>query len=111
MPTLIDQVEFQFAPQRQQSMAAAQLLHALGNARGWINARTLMSMLQLDDRTIRGAAEELGDLVISGNNGYKHVDQATTEEIRHFVNKMESQARQMMQRAEATRRRAHARLG
>jgi hypothetical protein len=45
--------------------------------------------------------------IISGQKGYKHLSRATPEEINHFVNWMESQAREMTRRAETVKRNAH----
>lgn len=82
-------------------LTAAQILQltgveaAIGDTRGDTAKRQL--------RLLANSSE----WVISGQKGYKHLEHATTEEINHFANWMESQARHMTQRAETVRRNAH----
>jgi hypothetical protein len=57
-------------------------------------------------RDIRGIAQA-SEWIISGQRGYKHLSRATAEEISHFTNWMESQAREMTKRAEIVRKNAH----
>lgn len=87
------------------------MLDILKTSADWRSARSLAVILQTDDRTVRRCAEIAGDEVISGKRGYKHIDAATVEEIRHFIAWMHSQAHCMTRRAIRTARRAHARLG
>ncbi len=78
---------------------------------GWMTAAQILELLGQDDtdtakRQLRLLANS-SEWVISGQKGYKHLEHATTEEISHFANWMESQAKQMTRRAEAVRRNAH----
>lgn len=93
------------------SPQAKLLLYALQGANRWMTARELVGAIGGDERTVRACAEELGCEVISGQRGYRHVDLATPEEIRHFIRWMESQAKRMTQRALRTQRRAHKLIG
>lgn len=61
-------------------------------------------------RRLRAEAAASED-IISGQRGYKHADRSTLEELHHFAAWMESQASEMQRRAQALRRRAHARMG
>jgi len=83
--------------------------------RGWITAAQCIEVLgdqfDGDDRTIRSFAEACGGCIISGRKGYKHIDHATTEEVDHFCNQMESQARRMLDRSCRTRTLAHRIVG
>jgi hypothetical protein len=78
--------------------------------RGWLTARQISILaadhlaVEWDDRHIRALAEAAGPALISGQRGYKRADQAAPDEIDHFANWMESQARKMTERAEAVRR-------
>lgn len=97
-------------PAIQQSLRLFSVSHArqmrflLASADRWLNASDLVSRLGLDDtesnrRKIRQCAEDLGAEIISGQRGYRHVDRASVEEVRHFTAWMESQARKMQERA------------
>jgi hypothetical protein len=59
------------------------------------------------DRLIRQLAQASDGQIISGQRGYKHIDHATLEEATHAAAWLESQARQMADRACAIRRRLH----
>jgi hypothetical protein len=82
----------------------------------WVTAAELTQLISArikenwSERKIRGLAEAASPEIISGQLGYRHIDSATLEEIHHFVQWMESQARKMIRRAEAVRRRAHGRI-
>jgi hypothetical protein len=76
----------------------------------WLTASDILHRLNLTDteanrRSIRACAENLGDELISGQLGYKHVDVATSDEVRHFCNWMDSQGDKMKLRAARTRAR------
>src|SRR5689334_21696813 len=78
---------------------------------GWLTAAQLLQLLGDPDtdalkRELRLLANA-SEWIISGQKGYKHLEHATAEEISHFCNWMESQAKQMTQRAETLRRNAH----
>lgn len=45
--------------------------------------------------------------ILSGQSGYRHITQATAEEINHAANWLESQAKKMADRACRLRRNAH----
>lgn len=62
-------------------------------------------------RTLRLLAESATPKVISGQDGYKHTDHATGEEVRRFINRMESQSKKMTQRANSVRKYAHTKVG
>jgi hypothetical protein len=97
-------------PTDPQAVWFVRLLHKMYR---WVPARdiTALSSGRLDDRAIRALAEASAPYIISGQKGYKHSDHATPEEIRHFINSMESQGSKMVRRAEAVRRYAHGRIG
>jgi len=78
----------------------------LSRSSDWLNAAAILDRLSLPDtesnrRHVRACAEELGPGIISGQRGYKHIDSATEEEVRHFYNWMKSQGHKMTTRAEA----------
>lgn len=79
---------------------------------GWLTAEMICqaSGERVTDRQVRACASA-SDAVISGARGYRHVEKATPEEIRHFIRDMESRAGELQRRAVATRRRAHALIG
>jgi hypothetical protein len=64
----------------------------------------------LTDRTLRDVISS-SDLIISSARGFQHIEHATPEEIRHFLNDLLSRARAMARRYAAVRRRAHAIIG
>jgi hypothetical protein len=72
---------------------------------GWMSATgILINRNVIPDegakRRLRATAAE-SKWIISGQQGYKHLQQATPDEVKHFVNQMSSQARNMDRRAEA----------
>lgn len=89
------------------------LIDFLNQHRGWVKAKTIQAMLggRHDDRGIRAIAELAAPKIISGQNGYKHTDHATAEEIKMFINTMESQGTKMLNRANKVRTYAHAKIG
>lgn len=78
---------------------------------GWLTAAQIYAYTRWNNRKIRELAEASKDKIISGQLGYKHVENATAEETHHFVVWMESQGRKMIARAEAVRRLAHQLVG
>lgn len=85
---------------------------AVRHAGGWILARDLLRRTGLEDteharRHLRALAAQ-SDAILSGQRGYCHLANATPEDIHHAAAWLESQAREMMQRAIRLRRRAHA---
>ncbi len=90
-------------------------LEKLLAGRGWMTAGEILRYAGLDEsdvnkRWIRSLAEASTEIV-SGQKGYAHIERVTPEEVKHFVNWMESQARKMFERAERVRRKAHAIIG
>jgi hypothetical protein len=86
---------------------AATVAAVLKRAIGWLSASDLLGLLALPDtesnrRLLRKCVEELGDETISGQQGYKHIDNATADEVRHFYNWMHSQGSKMVRRAANT---------
>lgn len=112
---MISQLEF--LPSRLDLTADAERLIAhLLSSPGWHHASDILDAWAIPDtesfrRRIRALAAQAEPDVISGQQGYRHIDHASAEEIHHFVAWMESQARSMTARAEAIRRRAHALIG
>lgn len=88
------------------------LLDHLDRVRDWQPARAIVeaSAGVLNDRTVRALAAA-SDHIISGQHGYRHIDHATADEIRHAWTWLESQANAMRQRAIRIRCLAHARMG
>lgn len=83
---------------------------------GWHTAQELLEGWQLPDtesnrRLIRALASQATPDVISGQKGYKHVQHATPDEVHHCASWFESQAKEMAERAQAIRRRAHQLVG
>jgi hypothetical protein len=81
-------------------MTAAEVLRALG-----------MAETETNRRHVRAWAEATEEEVISGQEGYRHTDCATADEIHHFCSWMESQGNKMKFRAARTRARAHKNVG
>jgi predicted RNA-binding protein (virulence factor B family) len=87
----------------------------------WLTAREVLQNIPpeahdsvdftIDDRRIRMWAEAAAPKIISGQHGYKHTDHATAEEIKAFINTMESQGTKMLARANKVRAYAHAKIG
>ena len=86
----------------------------LKECQDWMRAEQLAVLQNKEGeegrRWVRAVAEGSG-WVISGQKGYKHVENATAEEINHFVNWMERQGKKMIARAERLKRNAHAVFG
>ena len=84
------------------------LLHAHGK---WMTATELLRWVgrpETDDqkRLIRQLASA-SEWIISGQRGYCRIEHATAEEIQHACGWLESQARQMAERAGRLRRNGH----
>jgi hypothetical protein len=85
----------------------------LRRADAWLSAQQIIDRLfsephdpacknsESSRRLIRRCAEALGSEIISGQSGYKHIDNATPDEVRHFANWMKSQGGKMVARADA----------
>lgn len=88
------------------------LEHLLQGAKCWMTAKDveLTSMGRVGDRDIRRLASASG-WIISGDKGYKHLENATLEEAQHFANRLRSQAKQMDDRAGLVLTNAHRRIG
>lgn len=73
-------------------------LIAVLSGRGWLTARRLKGLLQVDDRAIREAAHLSKGLVISGQRGYALTREASLEDVQHATAWMLSQASEMRRR-------------
>jgi hypothetical protein len=79
---------------------------------GWMTRRDieLNTGGAVSDRDIRALASA-SEWIISGQRGYKHIEHASPEETSHAAAWLESQAKQMSDRAGKIRRNAHRRIG
>ena len=76
--------------------------------RGWLLSRILMDELHLDDRKLRIIAEYSDGRILSGQKGYRLFDGSTPlDEADRAAAWLESQARKMLLRGAAIRRRYH----
>jgi hypothetical protein len=77
--------------------------------KGWVKAAAIEAVLAFDERKIRAIAEAADGAIISGPGcpGYRHIEGATLADIDRASSRLESQAKRMMRRALAYRRRAH----
>ncbi len=94
----------------------ALFLTTLRRANDWVKAPALLASMRWavgpgNSRRLRMLAEAAVSEVISGSNGYRHIETATPDEIRHFCAAMESRAKKILDRALRTRRRAHQLVG
>lgn len=76
---------------------------------GYLEAAGL-PVTESNKRKLRQIASS-SEWIISGQPGYRHLEHASAEEISHAANWLESQAKQMGERAQAIRRNAHKRIG
>ncbi len=89
---------------------ASAICALLSRSPDWLTASELLARLHLPNteanrRMVRHCAEDLGDELISGQHGYKHVDTASPDEVEHFCRWMDSQGDKMKTRAARTRAR------
>lgn len=91
----------------------AWLVELLDQVRDWMTARQIAtaSAGRLDDRQIRMLAAAAAPEVISGQRGYRHIRHGTAGEIDHAAAWLRAQAREMLRRSIAIRRRAHELVG
>jgi hypothetical protein len=78
--------------------------------KGWIKAAEIAELLKIDDRKLRAITEHSEGLILSGPGcpGYKLFDgRAEIGEADQAASRLESQARHMLNRAIAYRRRIH----
>lgn len=72
---------------------------------GWMNAgevlRHCFSLASESNKRELRATAAASKWIISGQQGYKHLQQATPDEVKRFVAQMESQGRKMSDRARA----------
>lgn len=73
----------------------------------WIKGSILAVELVVSDRALRDLAESSDGLIISGNQGYCLLENATVEEIRNSANRLISQGRKMARRGIRMLRRCH----
>lgn len=105
-----------FSPPPREDRNVQWLLKELRSTSDWITAEALVLLYapkatENEKRRIRQLAEAVGDEVISGQQGYKHITHATPEEIRHSSNNLISQGKKLITRGIAQRRRAHGIVG
>lgn len=74
------------------------------SGRGWTSGRAIHEAKHWDERTIRLLAASSDGQIISGQQGYKLTRQATPDELHHATAWLESQAKQMSDRACSIRR-------
>ena len=86
--------------------ADVELLSSYLVMRGWRTASEL-SDDGYNDRELRAIAEASAGRIISGQRGYALMSECTPEEIDRAASWLESQARKMLARATAIRRRFH----
>ena len=72
----------------------------------WVTARVLENY-GYTDRELRAIAEASNGRIISGQRGYALMSECTPEEIDRAASWLESQAKKMLARATAIRRRFH----
>lgn len=101
-----------FSPPREAGDAEVRWLeNVLKDGRDWLTAAEILGLVakpptEDNKRWVRSLASRSG-WVISGQKGYKHIEQANTEEIDHCANMLESQARELSHRSGTIRRNAH----
>jgi hypothetical protein len=83
----------------------------LRERRDWLTAAELLGLVHKpptdsNKRQLRILANA-SNCLITGQRGFKHVEHSTPEEIEHFTNWMRHQAREMAERAERVRKKAH----
>jgi hypothetical protein len=101
----------------------AWLENLLAGAKCWMTASDIMLTVgclprgdsgalrgRLNDRDVRALASET-TRIISGQKGYKHIENATPEEIAHSANRLISQGKWMIRRGIGQRKAAHQRIG
>jgi hypothetical protein len=100
------------APRHAADADVAWLENLLQGAKCWMSAKDICLTVvgRLGDRDIRALASET-NRVISGQKGYKHIENATPEEIAHSANWLISQGKKMIKRGIGQRRAAHGRIG
>lgn len=88
------------------------LVNWLAERDSWTTARQIRDVLGHCDRTIRRLASDSAGLIVSGPGcpGYKYIGRATSEEIRHTVQRLDHQASVMLTRAREIRHQAHSRI-
>lgn len=105
MPSAIRQLDL-FAPRfraQENDERVSELLDYL-SGRAWTSGREIHEAKRWDERTIRLLAASSNGQIISGQRGYKLTRQATPDELHHATAWLESQAKQMSDRACAIRR-------
>jgi hypothetical protein len=98
------------APAPEVSPDQVELLCTFLNGRGWVKSAQIAAEIHLDERAVRAIAQHSDGRILSGPGcpGYKLFTGATEiEEADLCATRIESQARQMIKRAAAIRRRFH----
>ena len=105
---MTEQLEMRFGTRKvQPAQLARDLIEAL-EGRGWVQSAVLCHRLKWSERMVRAAAEAANGDVLSGpgSPGYKLTKYATPEDMRSVAT-LESQAKRMLARATAIRRKWH----
>jgi len=110
---MIEQLNMPFGAERD-TLDVRWFEHLIRNQVGWTLSGTVIALAGLpkgdaSKRWIRGLAAQSA-VILSGQKGYRHVDNATPEEIHHAAAWLESQAAQMQARAIRLRKAAHRKI-
>lgn len=76
--------------------------------KGWLRAADIQEATGTGDRKMRAIAEHSDGRIISGQSGYRFLDRSTPiDEVDAAASWLEGQAKRMLDRARAIRRRYH----
>lgn len=71
---------------------------------GWVPAKQLASVCQVNERLLRGEDSPIRHCAISGDKGYRHIRTATAEEIEHYYKRLRKHGIEELRHARAIRR-------
>lgn len=74
--------------------------HFLYSNGGWMKAGLLAQMFGMSERDLRGADSPIRDFAISGDKGYRHIANATPDEISHFCARLTAHATEELKRVQ-----------
>jgi len=78
------------------------------HGKGWLRAAEIADATEIDDRRMRAIAEASDGRILSGQKGYRFYDETTpADEADRAAAWLESQAKKMLKRGAAIRRRYH----
>lgn len=100
------QLDLDFAPRFRAQTGddrVGELLDFL-HERGWVSGREICASKQWTERLVRLLAAASVGQVLSGQRGYKLTREASPDELHHATAWLESQAKQMSERAGQIRR-------